>query len=403
MQYLCRVGTPEGRVLEEVHEAASESALRAELERRGLHLFEAKARGLAGLRLPRFGRRRKIPIRPLLVFNQELAALLRSGLPLLPALELVLERQQDPTFRQVLSQVRDKVKSGEHLSTAFEEHVELLPPLYPPSLRAGERSGELEGVIRRFIRYQRLLLDARKRVVSALIYPAALVGLSIALIAVMMVYVLPKFTEFFSALKVELPLITRLTMGAAIFVRDNFLLLVGGAAAGGFLIYQFAQSEAGQLAVSRLKLRLPLLGAIFHRMALSEFCRSLSTLLAGGIPVVSSLEISIRAVGNPFMRKRLAPIVQGVREGKSLAANLEETGVVEAIVVDMVKTGETTGGLDSMLSELSDFLDEEVETRLQRILSLLEPVMMMLMGIIVATLLVSVYLPIFSLLGQVQG
>ncbi len=170
----------------------------------------------------------------------------------------------------------------------------------------------------------------------------------------------------------------------------------------GLAFAQFARSEKGRIALARAALKSPFLGGIFHRMALSEFCRSLSTLLTGGIPLVTSLEVAVGAVGNLHLRGQLAPIVSAVREGRALADTLEDTGVASEIVVDMVEVGEATGSLDAMLSDVSDFLDEEVETRTQRVLSLLEPVMLVLMGVIIATLLISVYLPLFSLLGQVQ-
>jgi type IV pilus assembly protein PilC len=212
---------------------------------------------------------------------------------------------------------------------------------------------------------------------------------------------MPRFTEFFSSLRVELPLLTRITMGLSIFVKDNFIFLFAGLFVLVFVAVRMSRSEAGRDTLSRLQLRIPLLGPIFHRLALSEFCRSLATLLSGGIPIISGLEVAVGAVSNAHFRKRLEPVIGSVREGLSLAASLEEIGVGSDIVVDMVEVGEATGSLDVMLSDVSDFLDEEVETSLQRLLSLLEPVMLVLMGIIVATLLISVYLPLFSLLGQV--
>lgn len=402
-QFVCRLGTPDGQVLEEVHDAQDEKSLREDLEQRGYHLFEVRRRGLQSqLRLPDLRRSgRKIPLRTLLIFNQELAALLRSGLPILQALGLMVERQRDPVFRAVLTQVRDRVKSGEELSAAFESYGEMFPALYSPTLRAGERSGDMEQVLRRFIRYQRLLMETRKRVVSALIYPSVLIGLSVSLIAVMTVYVLPRFTDFFTSLQTDLPLITRMTMGLSRFVTQNLFMVLAVLLVSSLAAVQLSRTDLGRALTARVKLRIPLLGPIFHRMALSEFCRSLATLLAGGLPLVASLDVAIRAVGNRHIRTSLQPVIQGVREGKSLASTLEATGAISEIVIDMVHVGEDTGSLDTMLSDVSDFLDEEVETRLERVLSLLEPVMMMLMGIIVAALLVSVYLPIFSLLGEV--
>src|SRR3954468_14792070 len=229
MQFICRVGTPDGRVLEEVFSASDETALRSDLGKRGYHLFEVKRRGVAPqLGVPtllRGGRRGRIPVNEFMVFNQELAALLKAGLPLLQALELMLERMKQGTFRSVLTEVRDKVKSGTDLSDAFAEYGDLFPRLYPSSLKAGERSGELELVIRRFIRYMKLVLEARKKVISALIYPAVLVGLSITMIAIMAIYVVPKFQIFFNDLQVELPLLTRITLGFSRFASARPFLL----------------------------------------------------------------------------------------------------------------------------------------------------------------------------------
>jgi len=405
MQFICRLGTPGGQIIEEVHEASDERSLRKELANKGVHLFEVRRKGVLGrLRIPSFRRaNQRLPPRDLMIFNQELAALLRSGLPMLQALNLMLARQRDPEFRRVVTQIRDKVSSGQDLSTAVSEFGELFPPLYSATLKAGERSGEMEEVIRRFVRHLGLVLETRKRVVSALVYPVALIGLSVGLIVVMMVFVLPKFTDFFSNLHVELPLLTRITMGSSLFVKDNFFIIAIVLAVAGFAISQFARSEAGGMAIARWKLKIPFLGGVVHQSQISEFCRSLSTLLKGGIPLVTSLEVAVRAISSPYLKSKLEPVIVRVREGQPLAATLNATGVASDIVIDMVEVGEATGELDTMLSDLSDFLDEEVEVRLERVLSLLEPVMLVLMGIIVATLLISVYLPLFSLLGQVQG
>lgn len=405
MQFICKLGTPTGQVVEEVLEASDETTLKTDLSNQGYHLFEVRRRGgLGRLRLPSLAARsQKISPRDLLIFNQELAALLRSGLPMLQALELMLARQRNPVFKQILTQIYDQVRSGEDLSTAVAAFGDRFPALYPATLKAGERSGEMEQVIRRFVRHLKLVLETRKRVTSAMVYPAALVGLSLCLIAVMTVFVLPNFTGFFATLNVELPLITKITMGFSIFVRRHVLAIVLVLVVGTIAFMQYARSATGRLTLSRLALKIPFLGDLFHRLALSEFCRSLATLLSGGIPLVSSMEVSVGAVSNIHLRGQLTPTIGSVREGKALAETLEATGTAPEILVDMVEVGEATGSLDVMLSDVSDFLDEEVDTRLQRVLSLLEPIMLVLMGIIIATLLISVYLPLFSLLGSVDS
>jgi type IV pilus assembly protein PilC len=402
MQFVCRIGTPEGRVLEETFIASDEPALLSELGKRGYHVFEVRRRGVPrGLGRSGGGSRRKrIPVQDFLVWNQELAALLKAGLPLLQALDLMLERMRQPHFRAVLTDIRDRVKSGEDLSDAFAAYGELFPRLYPASLKAGERSGEMEAVVRRFIRYMKLVLEARRRVISALIYPAVLVCLSITMIIVMMIYVVPKFMTFFDNMETQLPPLTRAMLGFSKFAQHNALLLAIAAVAAVLAFRSWSRTESGRLALDRIRLRLPFLGPVMHRFGMAELCRSLSTLLSGGIPLVPAMEIAVGAVGNSYMRSRIAPNIQLVREGKPFHAALERSEVFTDMAIDMVKVGESTGSLDEMLGSVADFLDEQIETRMQRLLSLVEPLMLVFMGLIVATILISIYMPLFSSLSQ---
>jgi len=338
----------------------------------------------------------------LLLFNQELAALLRSGLPLIQGLDMMLERQRDPFFLSVLTEIRDRVGGGEEFSDAVAGFENVFPPLYASTIKAGERSGELEQVIRRFIRYQKIVTQARKRIVSALIYPVVLVGLSIVLIGILTVFVIPRFTEFYSGIQGELPLLTRITVGFSLFARNNIVPILVILAVASIALVQWSRTEFGGIAIDRLRLRIPLVGKIFHSMAISEFCRSLATLLTGGIPLVAAQQVSVGAVSNAYVRQQLGPTVGKVREGESLHSALESTGVAPELAIDMVKVGEATGALDEMLGSVSDFMDEEVETKLQRVLTLIEPIMLIFMGAIVAILLVSVYLPLVNLMSQVD-
>jgi type IV pilus assembly protein PilC len=402
VEFVCRVGAPDGRVLEEVLVARDEGAVRGDLERRGFQVFEVRRRGLR-LSLPRWRRRRRpVGLRDLLIFNQELAGLLRAGLPLLHSLELLQERQRNADLKTILRDVADRVRSGEELSQAFRAHGEHFPALYASSLTAGERSGELEPVLRRFIRYLRLVLDTRKKVISALVYPTLLVVLSAAMVAVMIVAVIPRFSVFYEAMEVELPLPTRIILGFSTWLQSNLVWLALGLAGGVFALRRWAATDPGRRSLDRLKLRLPLVGTVLHRFSLSEFCRSLATLLGGGMPLVPALGIGVDSVSNAFIRSRLQPVVGKVREGQALHRALEESGVVSDLAIDMVKVGEATGALDEMLGNVSDFMDDEVETRIQRLLSLVEPLMLVFMGVVVSLLLVAMYLPMFSVLGQMQ-
>lgn len=406
MQFVARVGTPDGRVVEELHSANDEAVLRKDLEKQGFHVFEVRRRGLGkGVIAPvAAARRRKmVDAQRFLAFNQELAALLRAGLPLLQALTLMSERMKEGNFRRVLVDVRERVKTGQDLSDAFGEHSHLFPRLYPSILKAGERSGELEAVLRRFIRYQKLVLEARKRVVSALIYPALLVGLSVMMITVMLVFVVPKFQNFFSGFDVELPLLTRTMLAIGTTTQDNWLLIVVVLGVGGTFFWQWRDTALGALVLDRVRLRVPFVGPVLQRFSLSEFCRSLAILLTGGMPLVPSLDIAVAAVGNSFIRSRLEPTIQQVREGETFHGALAASGVFTDLAIDMVEVGEATGALDEMLGNVSDFFDEQVEVRLQRLLTLIEPLMLVFMGIIIGVILISLYLPLFSALSQTQG
>jgi type IV pilus assembly protein PilC len=408
MQFVCRIGTPDGRVLEEVFNAADETALRTDLGKRGLHIFEVRRRGvptrMAGTASAagRMRRRRKIPTQDFMVFNQEMAALLKAGLPLLQALELMLERMHNPHFKAVLTDIRDRVKSGEDLSEAFAAHGEMFPRLYPATLKAGERSGELESVIRRFIRYMKLLLDARRRVISAMVYPAVLVCTSIGMIIIMAIYVVPKFMGFFAELDAELPLITRMVLAVSSFTTDNWPVILIVIAGSTLFLRSWGRTPMGRVALDRVKIKVPFIGPVLHRFALAEFCRALATLLSGGIPLVPAFEIAVASVGNSYVRDRIEPNIQMVREGKPFHEALERSEVFTDMSIDMVKVGEATGSLDDMLTNVSDFLDEQIETRMQRLLSMVEPLMLVFMGIIIAILLIAIYLPMFSMLGESQ-
>lgn len=403
MEFVCRIGTPEGRVMEEVFQAADEAALRAELDKQGLHIFQLRRKGVAGLKASRPGKRKKeLDKQVFLLFNQELAALLRAGLPLLQSLDLLLERMEDERFRPVLADIRHRVASGEDLSEAFAAHGDLFPRLYPASLKAGERSGEMEAVIRRFIRYQKLVLDARKRAVSALVYPALLVCLSIVMLLVLSIYVVPTFTQFYEGMDAELPLITQAVVAFSGFMRAKIWFVVFAVVVGVVLLRRWIRTPAGRLQWDGLRLRVPLLGKVVHLFALSEFTRSLATLLAGGIPLVPALEIAVAAVGNASVRASIEPEISRVRQGQSFHEAVEASGVFPSMAVDMAKVGEATGALDEMLTNIADFFDEKVETYLQRILALVEPAMLIFMGLVVAAILLSLYLPMFGALSNIQ-
>lgn len=394
-EFILRVGTPEGDVVERPVVAASLRAAQDEARRQGLHVFGAR-RGSYKIKdlIPRIGR--PVSTQQFLLFNQELLALVRAGLPIVQSFDIMLERQKNVRFREILADIREKLTNGVALSDAFAAYGNLFPPIYSTSLRAGERSGDLEGVIKRFLRYQKLIVNLRKRVVGAMVYPAILILLSAGMIFIMMTYVVPKFAEFFQGFGQELPWFTQLMITVATFMRKNIILMALGTAAAAFLVNRWVQTR-GRLVWDRIKLRLPLVGGVIHRFAIMQFTQSLGTLLAGGTPMVPAIEIASQSVTNALVSTRISGIVQNVREGEPLWRSLDNTRVVSDLAVEMIKVGESTGALTEMLSNVSEFYDEEIESRLTRLVAAIEPLILVFMGGVIAVLLYAFYLPLFRL------
>jgi type IV pilus assembly protein PilC len=401
-EFRVRIGWPDGSVAEESVQGADAATVRQELERRGGHVFEIRREGLSfGLRRRR--RRGRIKMRDFLIFNQELIALLKAGLPVLHSLELLHERQESPVLREVLGDIRDRVNSGAAISDAFAEQGDLFPRLYWTSLKAGEKSGEIESVLRRFVRYQRTIMALTRKVISTLVYPAILIVLSVVLIAILMTVVIPKFQEFFGDFKAELPLLTVVVIRTATFLRSNVVLIGGGLAVIGFFGSRWLKSPRGAEWGDSVILRIPVIGGIFRRFSITQFTRSLATLLGGGTPLVPALENAASAVGNRYVSRHIADVIPRVREGGELWHALEGTGMFTNLTIEMIKVGEASGALEEMLSSVSEFYDEEIDMLLARVISFVEPAILVIMGGVIMTILLSVYLPIFRLMSQIKG
>jgi type IV pilus assembly protein PilC len=411
-EFVCRVGTSEGRMVTRTIEAASEEAVRAELERQGARLFSARPSRLGRLDLrpgslvPRassFRSKGRVKIHEFLVFNQELVALLKAGLPVVSGLDILLERQKNPHFRRILVDVREQLVAGTALSDAFLSHGDAFPRLYATSLKAGERSGEVEKVLRRFLGYQKILGQVKRKVTGALVYPAVLIGLSLGLIIILMTYVIPRFTEFFSGFGGDMPALTVAVIGTANFMKAHLLEIALGTVAVALLFSRWRRTDQGIRVVHGLLLKVPVIGVVLHEFSLSQFARSLSTLVGAGTPLVPALEISTGSIGNRKVSDAVASVVPKVRQGAELWRSLEETGQFTSLAVEMIKVGEATGALEDMLTNVSDFYDEAIEARLQTIINLIEPFILIVMGGVIATILLSVYLPMFTILSNIKG
>ena len=401
-QFSVKTGRPDGSVAEESILAPDSKAARAEIERRGGHVFEVKRHGFV-LSGGRGSRRGRVKMADFLIFNQEMIALLKAGLPVVRSFEILLERQESPTLRAVLQDVKDRVNSGASISEAFAEQGDIFPRLYWTSLKAGEKSGEIEGVLRRYLKYQKTIIAISRKVVSTLVYPAILILLSTVLIAVLMTVVIPKFQEFFADFNADLPLLTVVVVGIAGFLRDNILWLLPAVLFGAWAGWRWLRTPAGRNWADGMLLKLPFLGKLFQRFAITQFTRSLATLLGGGTPLVPSLENAAEAIGNRHIARRVREVVPKVREGGELWQALESTGIFTNLTIEMIKVGEMSGALEEMLTAVSDFYDEEIDVLLGRVITLVEPAILVLMGGVIMTILLSVYLPIFRIMSQIKG
>jgi type IV pilus assembly protein PilC len=395
MEFRCRLAAPSGEVSEGVYVAQSEAALRRELEGKGLYVLSLKPRlSWTGLSL---GSRRKITRHEFLVFNQELATLLKAGMPLVQSLDILRARLTNPLFKSVLDAVHEKVRGGTALSDAFASHGDLFPSVYTASLMAGERAGNLESVLRRYVSYSKTVDAVRTRTISAMIYPVVLILLATVLVGIVVLKVVPAFSEFYAGFGAELPLSTRIIVAFSQFVQRQFWFIVIGLAGGGLLFYRWSRQPGHAARMDRVLLSIPRIGHSIHKFATAQFARTLATLLGGGIPLVNALDISARSSGNRHMGRELEVVAQRVREGQSFAGTLLERRTVPDVAIKMIEVGESTGALTEMLNSLADFYDEEIDTEVGRFVTLIEPALLVIMGIVIAVIVLSLYMPLFQL------
>jgi type IV pilus assembly protein PilC len=397
VEFRCRIASPSGEIVEGVYPAESEARLRHEMEEKGLYILSLQPKGtVAGLSL-RLPHRGKVPTREFLVFNQELATLLKAGMPLVQSLDLLKRRVASPRLRQVLHDVHDRVRAGAALSDAFTAHGTIVPSVYTASLMAGERSGSLDTVLRRFVEYTRIVATVRRKTLSALIYPAILIGLALVLVGIIVLRVVPAFTDFYASFGAELPLMTRMIIAVSSGLRQYFVLVLLAVTAAVGLFVLWIRQPGQKARFDRLILRVPMLGDIASKFATSQMARTLATLLGGGLPLVNALDIAAKSIGNQFIERQLEIVTSRVREGQAFAAALEARAVFPDVAVKMAEVGESTGALQEMLNTVADFYDEEISTSMERFVTLVEPMLLVIMGVVIAALLLALYMPLFQL------
>lgn len=395
-EFALKYADARGDIKQQVLEAASEQELRDKLTNQGYLIYSIRQRNTLSNLSAGLGGKKKLDVEKFLIFNQQFVTLFRAGLPILKCLDLLGERLTDAKLSPIVQEIRDDVRQGSLLSDAFKRQS-LFPAIYTTSIMAGERSGALGEVLERYVNYQKLALAVRKKLILSLMYPSVLICLVILLVVFLVTFVVPRFASLYTTSATQLPAPTRILMAIGAAAEQYIVFGAIGFFAALIGIRFFLRTERGQAWSDRVKMGTPVLGEIWTKYQVAQLARLLSTLLTGGIPLVQSMETAAQSVGSPLLRGALARAQQMVKEGNSLSRALSSTGIVPPLAIDMVEVGESTGALPSMLNSVAEFYEDDVNTRMQASLALIEPAIMIFMGIFVAFVLVSLYLPIFSL------
>jgi type IV pilus assembly protein PilC len=398
--YSCKIGTTDGKVIEKEFESVSGDALRQSLVDQGFFVFKIQKKSLQFL-WEKGSARSKIDNKEMITFNQEFLVLLKSGLPIIQALDTILERVEKGRLAEVLKNIREDIKGGSSLSESFEKYPSAFSQLYVASIRAGERTGDLPQTIRRYIAFLKKSEGFKKKVISALIYPAILVTAAFVAITVLLVYVVPTFSQVFADTGSKLPVPTQVLIMLTGLLKRSFVLLVAASVASGYLFRRWAATLSGRFTVDSLKLKLPFAGQIFSKYAIVGFTRTLATVLESGVPIVESLRMSVGTLNNKFLEKKLLAAITRVEEGTSISIALDGAKMFPPLALRMLSVGETTGALEEMLEGISDYFEEEIDQRLQFLSTAIEPAIMVVMGLIIGAIIITMYLPVFKIAGTV--
>lgn len=394
-EFVCKVADPAGRVFSHVEAAQSVSEARQKLSDRGLFVYSVQRRG--GLLGHAMGAQKSRVLKSgdFLIFNQQFNTLVKAGLPILKALDLLAERAASPTLQPLLKDVRDNVREGASLSEALEQQG-LFPKVYVTSILAGEKSGNLSGVLDHYIAYQKVSSGIRKKLVAALIYPVILITVATLIVTYLVTYVVPQFAKLYSDMNVQLPTVTRLLLTLTVSYR--FYVLAAGALLICFAlgVFLWSRTDNGGTSVDRIKLKLPLIGETWIKFQVAQFCRTLSTLLAGGTPLVAALATSADSVRSRLVSGSIDDASKLVRDGQSLHTALGSMGLMPAMGIEMIEVGEASGALAPMLASVAEFYEDETNQRIGTLIAIVEPAILVFMAIMIAFILISLYLPIFS-------
>lgn len=401
MEFVCRLGTPSGEIVTRTIEGTNEPELRSRLEDEGYRVFSVElSKLMQGMRIRQGVRTVKIKADDFLLFNQQFAALLKAGLPVLQSIQMLRQRSPNAKLRTVLADVETRIKSGSALSEAFAAQGETFPKIYSASVLAGERSGNIDEVLRRYVEYTKSVAALRRKIRSALTYPIILLVAAVGLITVLTTFVIPRFSTIYENMNAQLPLVTVVVVGVSNAIGANIYWLGPTVIAliVGFVFWR--RTENGRRMIDRTLLKIPILGLLIRQMTTAQVSRSLATLLAGGITLVESFDIALKAITNRELFRLTEPVGPQVREGKSFADSLAGAGWVPELASDMIGVGERSGSLREMLDEVASFYDAETEVKLGQLTTFIEPAILVSMGLIVVTILLAIYLPLLQMVSR---
>ena len=400
--YTCKLGSSDGKVIVKDFEAINSETLRQSFEEKGFFVFEIKKKPFQFL-LDKGISRKRISNKELLTFNQELLVLIKAGLPIIQTFDTILERVGKGKLPEILRDIREDIKGGTALSDAFEKYPAAFSNLYIASIRAGEKTGDLPLTIRRYINYIKRTEVLRKKVISALFYPAILVTVAFVAVTILLIYVVPTFSKIYADSGSQLPTPTLMLMTVTNFLKRYFLLIIGGIILLLSMFRRWSATESGRFKVDTMKIRLPFLGGVFTKYSVSGFTRTFATVLGSGIPIVESLKMSVGTLNNKVLERKLLEAVVKVEEGTSLSVALESVKIMPPLAIRMLGVGETTGSLEEMLGDISEYFEDEIDANLHIITTAIEPAIMIVMGLVVGAIIITMYLPVFKLGGTIGG
>ena len=395
-EFLVKVADERGRLLQQVENGYSEAEVRDRFVQQGFLVYWVKPRGIYSAGKFQLGSNRKVRPGTFLIFNQQFLTLIKAGLPILNSLDLLIKRQKDERFRSLLENVRDRVKSGELLSDSFAAQA-AFPRIYTTTLLAGEKSGNMEEVLGRYIAFQRMALTFKKKLAVSLVYPALLISVVSVMLVFLITYVVPQFAKLYESLNAKLPTITLIMLAVGNNAQQYAPYIFLGLVIVIALLWRWKSTDSGADAIDRGILRMPLLGDIWLKYQVANFSRMLSTLLQGGMPLVPSLETAGASMSSRRILNGIKDAAARVKEGRSLARSLEDQKMFPDLSVEMIEVGESTGALAAMLNSVAEFYEEDVQTALGAAMALIEPVILIVMAVFVGGVLISLYLPIFTL------